>query len=174
MEHAIPFLEFPWDYEPSELHFPISLPLGRKALLLKLLSKFNSYITQERTWMHGGLFPFVNYHHIGSSFGRSEMLGKKLNLLKLMKFPLIQSLKSWPILEIDHCMRIYLLKYDSETTGNILDAVEVGDFEPKRQNLVFISVMLAQRAGTRPSEFSSCCCMCCSVRASSLGWGEII
>jgi hypothetical protein len=42
-------------------------------------------------------------------------------------------------------MCIYLLKYDSETIVNVLDAVEVGDFEPKRQNLVLISVMLAQR-----------------------------
>jgi hypothetical protein len=78
MEHANPFLEFPWYYEPSEIHFfPIFLHHGRKTLLIELLPKFNSFITLKKTWMHGGHLLSENCHHSGLGFCCSRDLGKE-------------------------------------------------------------------------------------------------
>jgi hypothetical protein len=106
-------------------------------------------------------FPLCQLPPVDWSPCFSKNLGEKLNLLKHMRFSLlIQSLKYWPILEIDHCMCIYLLKYDSETTGNVLDAVERWKFGSKQQKRVLHPDTLAERARyslRRVMQFSTCC-----------------
>jgi hypothetical protein len=66
--------------------FPISLHHGRKTLLVELLPKFNSFITLEKTLMHGGHLLSVYCHHSGLGFAAQEIKVRKLILHELMAF----------------------------------------------------------------------------------------
>jgi hypothetical protein len=117
----------------------------------------------NRNWYWNKIWSYGNGNMLKLQWVRLKLLNPSFNPNHSILIPF----------EIPSCMCMYHKKYDSGTTGKVLDAVEKWYFEPKRRNHVY-PAQLAQRVVTRRGELirSSHCMLLfvpCSVN-SSLGY----